>query len=83
MVSNNTEFISPAIYPGNLHTVEYDGQAYFLLNEMELSLCSSAPDIRFDILRKDGQTLRLIQNVNIGDNGFSTIIITLNLNDII
>ena len=83
MVSNNTEFISPAIYPGNLHTVEYDGQAYFLLNEMELPLCSSAPDIRFDILRKDGQALRLIQSVNIGDNGFSTIIITLNLNDII
>ena len=81
--THNTNFISPAIYPWNLHTVEYHGQSYFLLNEMELSLYSSAPDIRFDILRKDGQALRLIQNVNIGDNGFSTIIITLNLNDII
>ncbi len=81
--SSNTEFISPAIYPGNLHTVEYDGQSYFLLNEMELPLYSSAPDIRLDILRQDGQTLRLTRKVNIGDNGFSTIIITLNLNDII
>ena len=81
--SSNTEFISPAIYPGNLHTVEYEGQSYFLLNEMELPLYSSAPDIRLDILRQDGQTLRLTRKVNIGDNGFSTIIITLNLNDII
>lgn len=83
-ISSNTEFISPAIYPGNLHTVEYNGQSYFLLNEMELSLYTAAPDIRFDILRQDGQTLRLTQNnVNIGDYGFSTLIITLNLNDII
>ena len=64
--------------------MEYNGQSYFLLNEMELSLYTAAPDIRFDILRQDGQTLRLTQNnVNIGDYGFSTLIITLNLNDII
>lgn len=81
--SSNTTFVSPIIYPDNLQPADYHGKTYRLLLDAELNTGWSA-ELSLDIITSDGQTKRMTQSIsNSGNQGFHTIILTLNINDIL
>lgn len=81
--SSNTTFVSPIIYPDNLQPADYQGKTYRLLLDAELNTGWS-PELNLDIITSDGQTKRLTQSINnFNYKGHHTIILTLNVNDIL
>lgn len=81
--SSNTTFVSPILYPNNLQTAGYNGRTYLLLLDAELNTGGS-PELNLDIITSDGQTKRLTQSIsNFNIKGHHTIILTLNVNDIL
>lgn len=81
--SSNMVFTSPALFPNSIQNIDYNGNTYLELLNAEL--ITTDGELYFDILTTDGQTRRLTSNIsnisNITD--FSTLIITLNINDIL
>lgn len=83
--TSHTDFTTPAISPESLYTTEYNGTSYLtMVNLIELYNYGSTPDIHFDILTTDNRTKRLTYKPgNFSYRGLNTIVITLNINDIL